>query len=383
MKQNISREKNRKSLLDTIKERRETSKNLNKVRRAYALAKSKEIAKDSITSLHDNIVGSAKNFGVKIEERAKKYDQNIEELNNIEQAYAKEIENLRAHYDDQVKHVEDYILDLEKQKDEVLATKSLLQEEKDQYIENHFPDISEKLNDITSKIEDVKAQALEVLEQGDFDTASALTNECQYLRKEHNSICEKYDSETSIYDKNLKAQDDKYMDLESQIAEAKALIENMERDYETSLDFQDSQKQKQIATLEDNKLSNKVKNFFSKTILNRINGAKKFKANVIEPFGKSVKDFTDSVPGKIDTMKTKFSEGMQKVVETGKDIKDSAIDKVNESREAFYENAIGKLEASIEKKTIKAEKLNAKLEDLKNKSNEEKETIEENNEPSL
>ena len=122
-----------KKLSTLFKDLKSSFTDLTKAKLAYSRAKSKETVVKCVDKTKETISTASKNFGLKLEENSKKYEQTKQEIAEIISDYESSINNYKSIYDGLAEQNELKIVELTGKKDELLAEVALLKDEKQAY----------------------------------------------------------------------------------------------------------------------------------------------------------------------------------------------------------------------------------------------------------
>ena len=325
------------NLAEAFKKLKEAGIDIAKVSVALARAKSKEKIHDTVEGVKSSINNSAKRFGISLKENASKYSESREEVENIMNEYEESLEKIEEEYDRHFERIQ--ILKEEKlgEKDETLAQIHQTKKDKQEFLRNNKPEFKKQSKELAKELSKSKRAAAKAIRKGDFKTAESLIEDCKSLETKITELEIDYNDELTMFDGKIDELQEDYKSLKDEIKELDEYEKDLEDDFEKECEFAVDEKEQSLAEVKNNKLFDRIKGFLSKSILTKSGAMKKFKNETLIPTGKKVKDFANSVPDRLTTLKENFTNRLNNIVNNGKEkfeqVKETILEKGNDIKE--------------------------------------------------
>lgn len=322
-----------KNLSGLFKDLKSSFKDLTKARLAYSRTKSKDTVSKCVNKTKDSIHTASKNFGLKLEENSKKYEQVKIDIDNIIADYEKHINYYKGIYDSLAEQNELKLAELTGKKDEILAEVALLKEERQKYIEENSPELLAKIEPIKEEQQDLEEKAINSLRSGNYEEAKSFIEQCEKLKTKCSEIEKPFEDQLSIFDKKRADLRKEFISCRTQINDLRKFAMILEDEFIAKCNDSFEKKEELLAKVENNKMFDKIKGFLSRSVLNKINSAQKFKKNYLVPARKNLNEFTKSVPQKGHDLKQRFHSGISNILGKGKQVIENTKDKYNDARD--------------------------------------------------
>lgn len=295
----------------------------------------KEQIADKTNQMKNKVMEQAKSYGKKAEDLANTYTNNKEEKGNILQEYQESLEDIQEEYEARMDSIVEEKVKWQDEEQATMLKEKELKEDRKQI--KKTPEYAEQVKQEKALTKEIK----QALDEGDLNTVATKNEELKKL-KEQNPLLK--------CDKEIEEVQQSRQEILDVINMCDKEIEECREDRDNSID--------EVTADRDNKLAvMKKQNVFQKmagAILNKMNGVKRFKDNIVAKVEKKIENIrTETIPAIKETVSSKkqqFAENMQEK-------KTAILDKGRETKEQLMQKAENKLRASIEKgKQIKEQR---------------------------
>lgn len=286
----------------------------------------KEQIDDKVNGMKDKIMEQAEVFGQKAKKVEETYSLNKENKNNILQEYRESLDLIEEQYEIRSQAILQERSDCQDEEQATMLKESELKQNRKQI---------KKSPQYIEQVKQEKALAKEIkkaLDEGDLDTVTIKNEELKRLKAENPLM--KCDQEIE------KVQQQREQ-IQQMISLCEQELENCANERYDNIE--------QVTQDKDNKLMEmKKQNIFQKiagAVMNKINGAKRFKDNVMQKVAQKVGYIKNE---KYPEIKRNTSERMNSFRENIGKRKDQILDKGRETKGQLMQKVANKLRESIE-----------------------------------
>lgn len=303
----------KRSLLDLMKKLAEIQTNNMMLTAKIATKEGKEQVKSKVNSAKEKITNGAQRYGQKMEKIQEQYNLNKEEKGNILFEYEESLDEINKEYNERIKLALEEKQDLEAEEQNLMLEEVDLKDQMEE--EKKSPEYLNFKEEMDNRIIDIKSD----LDKGNLDDVGIKNEELKQLKKTNPLL---------KYEDAIEA-------VRNQRHEICDLIEKCEQEIEAYNNAR-TEHIDQVAEDKDNKLATIQKQSFIQkmagALFNKMNGAKKFKDNVMDVFSKKVDKIKNEDLPKI---KEDAAEKKNKFVDNMKDKKDKISEKASIGKEAL------------------------------------------------
>ncbi len=330
-----------KKISDLFKELKDASKDLAKAKMAYAKTKGKETISRSTNQFKNSMYTAGKNFGLKLQENANKYQETRNEIDAIVAEYELSLNTLQGAYAQVSEQHQLKIQELNGKKDELLAEIHMTIDEREQFMQENLPDLINKTDPLKTEQKNIQDKAAEAIKNGDIEEARKLLDKCENIKNQITSLEKDFDNSQELVQIDKKWDDlsAEYKLTKYQIDEAQKIATQLEEEFSLNCDEALTHKQELLAKVEKNKMFDKIKGFLSRSVLKKVNSAQKFNKEVIEPAKKNVSEFSKSIPQKATKLKEQLKNGLSNVLGKGKEVVEMTKDKARQTKDFVVNKA--------------------------------------------
>lgn len=286
----------------------------------------KEQIDDKVNEMKDKIMEQAGIFGQKARKVEETYNLNKETKNNILQEYRESLAQIEEQYEIRSQAILQERRDCQDEEQATMLKENELKQNKKQMKKS--PQYIEQVREEKALAKEIK----KALDEGDLDTVTAKNEELKRLKAKNPLM--KCDQEIEKIQQQREQ-------IQQMISLCEQELENCENDRYNSIE--------QVTQDKDNKLMEmKKQNILQKiagAVMNKINGAKRFKDNVIQKVAEKVGYIKNE---KYPEIKRSTSEKVSSFKENISEKKEQILDKGRETKEQLMQKAEAKLRESIE-----------------------------------
>lgn len=288
----------------------------------------KEQIADKVNGMKDKIMEQAEVFGQKAKKVEETYNLNKESKNNILQEYRESLGLIEEQYELRSEAVLEERSDWQDEEQATMLKESELKQDRKQI---------KKSPQYIEQVKEEKALAKEIkkaLDEGDLDTVTVKNEELKRLKAKN---------PLTKCDQEIEKIQHQREQIQKMISLCEQELESCENDRYNSIE--------QVTQDKDNKLMEmKKQNIFQKiagAVMNKINGAKRFKDNVIKKVAEKIGYIKNE---KYPEIKRSTSEKISSFKENMSERKNQILDKGRETKEQLMQRAAAKLRESIEQR---------------------------------
>lgn len=288
----------------------------------------KEQVNEKVSAAKEKIELGAKRYGQKMEKIQEQYNLNKEEKGNILFEYKESLEEINNEYEERIKLALDQKQELEVEEQNLLLEETELKNAKEEM--KLSPEYKEYKENEEKRIIEIKND----LDHGNLDDVGIKNEELKQYKKNNPLV---------KYNEAIEAVRNQRHEISDLIEKCEQEIEAYEEAREMHINEVAEDKDNKLALIQKQSLIQKMTGM----LFNRINGAKKFKDNVMDVISKKV----DKIKNE-DLPKVKESAGEKKTkfVENMRDRKEVINEKASRGKEAVKGKASSVKEGMISAK---------------------------------
>lgn len=305
-----------KELVALIKELAQIQAENAKISAQIFAREGKEQIANKTNEMKDKIMEQAKIYGQKAEKVQETYNLNKETKSNILQKYKDSLAEIQEQYETRNESIMQEKSDWQNEEQATMLKEHELKQQRKEI--KRSPEYAQQVKEEKELAKEIK----KALDEGDLDLVTAKNEELKRLKEKNPLI--KCDNEIE--------------DIQQQRNEIQEIISQCEREMEECKDERDNSIDEATQDKDNKLMEMKKQNIFQKmtgAIMNKLNGAKRFKDNVIKKASEKIGYIKDEklpevkqeTAGKINNFKENMTEKREQLIDKGRETKEQLMQK--------------------------------------------------------